>query len=146
MNLKEGIKDGAFLGLGILLFFVVKNFNKLQLFGGQGAEYYPDGTNPSNFDPNKVLDLGDQSIEVLKIQQALNKYNYTYDNNGNLKCVELPTSTGGYYNFKIPETGVFDDQTQLILLNQYGVSGAITYKQLIDGIKETQGLNNYLKC
>ena len=39
MNLKEGVRDGAFLGLGILLFFVVKNFDKLQLFGGQGTIY-----------------------------------------------------------------------------------------------------------
>ena len=55
MNLKEGVRDGAFLGLGILLFFVVKNFNKLQLFGGQGTIYYPKGTDPNNFNPNKIL-------------------------------------------------------------------------------------------
>ena len=145
MNLKEGIKDGAFLGLGILLFFVVKNFNKLQLFGGEGTEYFPDGTNPSNFDPNKVLAPGDQSIEVLKIQQAINKYNYDIIN-GKLECVQPISGSGGYFNFKIPENGVFDGDTETILFNRYGVTGAITYKQLIDGIKENQGLNNYIKC
>ena len=145
MNLKEGIKDGAFLGLGILLFFVVKNFNKLQLFGGEGTEYFPDGTNPSNFDPNNVLAPGDQSIEVLKIQQAINKYNYDIIN-GKLECVQPISGSGGYFNFKIPENGVFDGDTETILFNRYGVTGSITYKQLIDGIKETQGLNNYIKC
>jgi hypothetical protein len=145
MNLKEGVRDGAFLGLGILLFFVVKNFNKLQLFGGEGAEYYPDGTNPSNFDPNKVLSPGDQSIEVLKIQQTLNKYNYNITANG-LECVEPISGSGGYFNYKVPENGTFDSDTETILLNRYGVTGSITYKQLIDGIKKNQGLNNYIKC
>ena len=79
------------------------------------------------------------------IQEALNKYNYNITANG-LECVEPIDGAGGYFNFKLNETGIFDNDTQTILFNRYGVNGAISYKQLIDGISENQGLNNYLKC
>jgi len=146
MSIYEGTKDGVFVGLGIVLFYALKNFSKLTLFGGDGISSYPKNTNPGNFQPNLLLSRGMNNIEVLELQKTMNKYNYTYDNNGNLKCVEPAIGQGGYYNYLINENGVFNDETENILFNRYGISGPVTYKQLIQQIEINQGLNNYLKC
>ena len=35
MSVKDGIRDGAIVGVALMIYFAIKNFDRLTLFGGK---------------------------------------------------------------------------------------------------------------
>jgi hypothetical protein len=145
MGLVNGTKDGAILGLGVVILWYLIKRPPLTIFGQQ--DYYPDldgeQTNPDNFDPNKKIGFGSTGKEVKAVIKLMNKYchDLQYDFNtdtflGVECCPPYPTGSGGYLlqNNIIPESTYFDDKASTVLFNRFQVNN-ISYKQLVNALK-----------
>lgn len=155
MSLRNGVKDGAIVGLALMLYFAFKNFDKLTLFGGKGLDLYPklDGKNTTNkigdpmyFDPDKNPDPNNFSLEMLALQKLANKYLY-FNIYPNQDCVLPPQGSGpsGFIYPYIPETGFYNSKTQTSLFNRYNTQGIPTYRQFRDHIKKNIGEQAFKK-
>jgi len=140
MAVVDGLKDGAFLmGLGVLAWVIVKPIN-LSFFGQQ--DYYPNGANNKDFNPDKVIGLGSDNIEVKAIKKLLNKYCYTITESNGIGCCQpyqntINNNPGGYYlnNDLLDENdSYFSDTDQTVLFNRTGAS-ALSYRTLVNAIK-----------
>jgi hypothetical protein len=151
MSVKDGIRDGAIVGVALIIYFAIKNFDRLTLFGGKDFNLYPklDGkqtndkmTDPNYFNPDAVPLPNQFSLEMLAIQKLANKYNRRADGS----CVTLPNVTG-IYSY-IPETGFYNNETDLVLFNSYGITGIPSYKEFRNHIINNIGLDafNSINC
>jgi len=147
-NLKAGIRDGAIVGIALMIYFAFKNRDRLTLFGGKDFNLYPklDGqqtndkiTDPNYFDPDTIPLANQFSLEMLAIQKLANKYNVRADGS----CVTLPNVTG-IYSY-IPETGFYNNETDLVLFNSYGITGIPSYKQFRQHIINNIGQESFDK-
>ena len=148
MSVKDGIRDGAIVGVALMIYFAIKNFDRLKLFGGKDFNLYPklDGqqtndkvTDPNYFDPEAIPLPNQFSLEMLAIQKLANKYNVRADGS----CVTLPNVTG-IYSY-IPETGFYNNETDLVLFNSYGITGIPSYKQFRNHIINNIGIDAFKK-
>jgi hypothetical protein len=151
MSVKDGIRDGAIVGVALIIYFAIKNFDRLTLFGGKDFNLYPklDGkqtndkiTDPNYFNPDAIPLQNQFSLEMLAIQKLANKYNRRADGS----CVTLPNVTG-IYSY-IPETGFYNNETDLVLFNSYGITGIPSYKEFRNHIINNIGLDafNSINC
>ena len=147
-NIKAGIRDGAIVGIALMIYFAFKNRDRLTLFGGKDFNLYPklDGqqtndkiADPNYFDPDAIPLQNQFSLEMLAIQKLANKYNRRADGS----CVTLPNVTG-IYSY-MPETGFYNNETDLVLLNSYGITGIPSYKQFRQHIINNIGLDAFNK-
>lgn len=148
MSVKDGIRDGAIVGVALMIYFAIKNFDRLTLFGGKDFNLYPklDGqqTNdkiddPNYFNPDAIPLPNQFSLEMLAIQKLANKYNVRGDGS----CVTLPNVTG-IYSY-IPETGFYNNETDLVLFNSFGINGIPSYKQFRNHIINNIGIDAFNK-
>jgi len=159
MSVKDGIRDGAIVGVALMIYFAIKNFDRLTLFGGKDFNLYPklDGqqtndkmSDPNYFDPDAIPLKNQFSLEMLAIQKLANKYNTSIDAQGKRRCV-LPSPAGApagtIYQY-IPETGFYNNQTELTLFNSYGITGIPSYKEFRNHIINNIGVDafNSINC
>ena len=137
MSVKDGIRDGAIVGVALMIYFAIKNFDRLTLFGGKDFNLYPklDGeqtndkiTDPNYFDPDAIPLQNQFSLEMLAIQKLANKYN----RRGDGSCVTLPNVTGIY-------------STDLVLFNNYRITGIPSYRQFRQHIIDNIGIDAFNK-
>ena len=149
MGLVSGAKDGAILGLGVVIAWWIIKRPPFAIFGQ--SEYYPeiDGEqmDPDTFDPNIIVQQGSNNIEAKAVKILMNKYchlmNYNFQT-GLYESVECcPTlesfhnqGSGGYFlkDVLLPETDYFSEEDSTTLFNRYKVF-AVTYAQLVNAIK-----------
>jgi len=136
MGLVNGAKDGAIVGIGVVILWYLIKQPPLTIFGQQ--DYYPEGVNPKKFDPDKPVTMGSEGMEVQAVKGLLNKYCISYTSNGIECCPELPTSgSGGFYLDKVlldQSDNYFDNRDETVLFNRTGTD-AISYRTLVNAIK-----------
>lgn len=146
MSVKDGIRDGSLVGIALIIYFAIKNFDRLTFLGGKDFNLYPklngQQTNdkiedPNYFDPDSIPLRNQFSLEMLAIQKLANKYNVRSDGS----CVTLPNVTG-IYSY-IPETGFYNNETDFVLFNSYGITGIPSYKEFRNHIINNIGIDSF---